>query len=284
MLNKKSNKKFRLGLFLALIILVIVWLYWGNNTILVNQITIEDLNIPPSFTGYRIAHVSDLHNKNWDKQLIEKLGKEKPDIIVVTGDIIDSRKPNEYIALDFLIQAKEVAPIFYVSGNHEAKHIYYPKFKAEIQTLGVRVLENEFVFLEKDGSRIKLLGLDDPNFTRKTEEINSNSKILEAYLEKMEDGFEGFKILLSHRPELFSTYKNKEIDLTLSGHAHGGQIRLPLIGSLYAPGQGFFPKYDSGLYEEEGYRMIVSRGLGNSVFPIRFNNNPEIILIELVNN
>ena len=92
---------------------------------------------------------------------------------------------------------------------------------------------------------------------------------------------DGFQLLLSHRPEFMDMYVRYDIDLVLSGHAHGGQFRLPFLGGLYAPSQGFFPKYDAGLFEEENTKMIVSRGIGNSAFPLRFNNRPELVLITL---
>ena len=105
--------------------------------------------------------------------------------------------------------------------------------------------------------------------------------MIRTKLDELADDQAGYTILLSHRPELFDTYVSGEIDLVLSGHAHGGQFRLPFIGGLYAPGQGFFPKYDAGMYSKETTSMVVSRGLGNSIIPLRFNNRPEIVLIEL---
>lgn len=271
----------RLGLALALIILIGIWLYFGNTVIKVKEIVLEDPLIPEEFDNYKIAHVSDLHNHNWKDQLIEKIKKSNPDIIVITGDLIDSRRPDEYRALDFINRSLEIAPIFYVTGNHEGRHLNYPKFKGDIETLGAKVLDDEFVCLEKNNSKITLIGLNDPYFTKKTEEIITNNDIVEYHLDQMSDNFTGYKILLSHRPELFSSYKNKGVNLTLSGHAHGGQIRIPIIGGIFAPGQGLFPKYTNGLYEEEGYKLIVSKGLGNSIIPIRVNNNPELIIVNL---
>lgn len=279
--KNKIIKMRRLGLLLAPIILTGIWLYFGNTTIKVREIVVEDPSIPKEFDNYKIAHVSDLHNHYWKGQLIEKIQKSNPDIIVITGDLIDSRRPDEYRALDFINQGLEIAPIFYVTGNHEGRHLNYLKFKGDMETLGARVLDDEFVYLEKNNSKIKLVGLNDPYFTRKTEEIVTNNDIVEYHLDQLEDNFDGYKILLSHRPELFSSYKNKKIDLTLSGHAHGGQFRIPIIGGIFAPGQGIFPKYTSGLYEEDGYKLIVSRGLGNSMIPVRVNNNPELIIVNL---
>ena len=104
---------------------------------------------------------------------------------------------------------------------------------------------------------------------------------MNSWLSGLRTETDSYTILLSHRPELFSVYAEQEMNLVLSGHAHGGQFRLPLVGGLVAPNQGFFPEYDSGVYTEHGTSMVVSRGIGNSLFPFRFNNRPEVILIEL---
>ncbi|MFB0972569.1 MAG: metallophosphoesterase [Tissierellia bacterium] len=280
MKKKKLKKKRWLGLLLALIILIGIWIYWGNTTILVRTIKVVDSKIPEEFNGFKIVHVSDLHNYDWKDQLINKIRKSNPDIIAITGDIIDSRTPDEYISLDFIKRAKEIAPIYYVTGNHEARHHNYKKLKSDMEILGVKVLKNDSVYLEKNNSNIKLLGLDDANFSTGKD----NGKILNDHLSDMKDDFYGYKILLAHRPEFFQIYKNHNINLTLTGHAHGGQVRIPFLGGILAPGQGFFPKYDNGLYDEDGFKMIVSRGLGNSVIPIRVNNNPDLIIIELFDN
>lgn len=140
---------------------------------------------------------------------------------------------------------------------------------------GVIVLHDESIVIEKDGQTIQMIGIDDPDFS-----YIAADKIVSTKLETM-DIKEGFTLMLSHRPELFDSYVENEIDLVLSGHAHGGQVRIPLIGGLIAPDQGLFPKYDAGVYSEGNTTMVVSRGIGNSVIPIRINNRPEIVLIEL---
>ena len=125
----------------------------------------------------------------------------------------------------------------------------------------------------------QLIGLDDPDFTDGSS--YDPERLFENKLQNM-DLEPGFTILLSHRPELFPAYSASGIDLILSGHAHGGQFRIPFIGGVAAPNQGFFPKYDAGEYHESGTTMIVSRGIGNSVIPVRINNRPEVVMIELV--
>ena len=140
---------------------------------------------------------------------------------------------------------------------------------------GVIVLHDESIVIEKDGQTIQMIGIDDPDFS-----YIAADKIVSTKLETI-DINEGFTMMLSHRPELFDSYVENEIDLVLSGHAHGGQVRIPFIGGLVAPNQGLFPEYDAGVYSEGKTTMIVSRGIGNSVIPIRINNRPEIVVIEL---
>ena len=209
----------------------------------------------------------------------KKIRNENPDIIAVTGDIIDSRKTDTETALDFLANALAVAPVYYVTGNHEFRIEDGKAFVEEIKKLGVTVLENEYITLEMDNAIINLYGIDDPYFYggyMSDEEGYVVAHTLDG-LEKAD----GFSLLLSHRPEFFELYEEYGFSLVLSGHAHGGQFRLPFIGGFIAPGQGLFPKYDSGLYEKNGTKMIVSRGLGNSIIPLRIFNRPEIVTVIL---
>jgi hypothetical protein len=146
---------------------------------------------------------------------------------------------------------------------------------------GVIVLEDEAIPLERNGETITLLGLADPDFTVKGDMFGEVPAMVSTKLKNLIGDESGYTILLSHRPELLETYVNCGIDLVFAGHAHGGQFRLPFIGGLVAPNQGLFPKYDAGLYTDGGTSMVVSRGIGNSIIPLRFNNRPEIVLVEL---
>lgn len=260
-------------LFLALVI----WIIWGNTTLQVNQIPLESELLPSSFDGFRIAQVSDLHNTMFgdhNEKLLTMLRESAPDIIVITGDLIDSRRTDVDIALNFAEQAVEIAPVYYVTGNHESRVSEdYARLEDGMTEAGVCVLHEDAVILERNGQQIRIAGIDDPYF------YDSREDHLEALSALCED--EVYTVLLSHRPEYFDSYAEAGAELTLSGHAHGGQFRLPLIGGLVAPDQGFFPKYDAGAYTSGESTMIVSRGLGNSIFPFRFNNRPEIVLIEL---
>ena len=268
----------------ALLFLLVVWTLWGNTALMVNTITVSENQIPLEFSGFRIAQISDLHNAEFGEKnarLLNILSEKKPDIIVITGDLVDARHTDVSIALSFAEEAVQIAPVYYVTGNHEASLSQYEELKTGLESAGVIVLEDETVQLERSGSFLTLIGLSDPNFARKSNIFNEVPAMISTKLNDLTKNETSYTVLLSHRPELFTTYVSCGVDLVLSGHAHGGQFRLPLIGGLVAPNQGFFPKYDAGLYAEGRTNMIVSRGIGNSIIPLRFNNRPEIVLVEL---
>ena len=243
------------------------WVLWANTALEVNVWTVEDGELPPAFAGLRIAQVSDLHNTAQWPEAADALAEAQPDIILLTGDLIDSRRTDIDAALELVREAVRIAPCYYVPGNHESRIREWPRLRQGLLDAGVRVLENEKETLERNGERITLLGLTDPDFGTDPA----------ASLEALTAG-EGYTILLSHRPELFALYAQYGVDLVFSGHAHGGQVRIPFVGGLIAPNQGFFPEYDAGLYSRKGTQMLVSRGVGNSIIPLRINNRPEIIV------
>lgn len=270
-----------LGLF---IIILVIWTAWGNNALMVSEISISGDRLPAAFSGFRIAQVSDLHNTEFgidSADLLQLLKKCRPDIIVITGDLIDSRHTDVEIALHFAQESVKIAPTYYVTGNHEARCSQYQRLKTGLEAAEVVVLEDDAVPLEQNGEIIRLLGLADPSFTIKGDIYGEVPEMVSAKLHDMYIQEDAYSILLSHRPELYETYSACGVDLVLSGHAHGGQFRLPFIGGLVAPNQGLFPKYDAGLYTDGNTNMIVSRGLGNSIIPVRFNNRPEVVLVEL---
>ena len=279
--HKKKNAIILVAVSIAFVAIVI-WIAWGNSALMVNEIKITNDKIPQSFEGFRIAQVSDLHNAELGKdnnKLIEKLNECEPDIIVLTGDLIDSNHTNLEVALSFARQAVKIAPCYFVTGNHEAwVGSQYEELKTSLENAGVTVLQDEAIELNYGDECIQLIGLNDPDFSERDSFLSES--ILETKLSEINIS-NGFTILLSHRPEYFNVYQNKNIDLVLSGHAHGGQFRLPFLGGVIAPNQGFFPKYDAGIYTENGTTMIVSRGIGNSIIPVRINNRPEIVIIEL---
>lgn len=250
------------------------WLLWGNTAITTTEIPVYHRAVPRPFDGFRIAHITDFHNTLFGKghhRLLDRLKAAKPDLIAITGDMIDARRTDIPTALGFAEEAVKIAPCYYVMGNHEARIPTYPAFEAGLRKAGVHVLRSESVRLEREGEYLTIIGIDDPT---------ASDGFAEDII-RMQKAARGFTLLLSHRPERFETYCAAGVHLALCGHAHGGQVRIPFIGGVIAPHQGFFPKYDSGIYTKDDTRMILSRGLGNSLCPLRVNNRPELIVAEL---
>lgn len=197
----------------------------------------------------------------------------------MTGDFIDSNRTDIETAINFIKQINRIAPIYFVSGNHEASISSYLELKEKLEENNVIILDNKTAVLKVNEAEINLIGIEDPRMAY--ERAVPDSEIIKVELDKADYHTDKYCVLLSHRPELFDTYAEKGLDLVLTGHAHGGQIRLPFIGGVIAPNQGFFPKYTSGIWEEEKTSMVVSRGIGNSVLPFRINNRPELVVITL---
>lgn len=227
-----------------------------------------------------------------NENLLALLRDAEPDIIAITGDLIDSRSTDIEIVLQFVEEAMKIAPCYYVTGNHEANvsKTEYERLENGLTEAGVIILHDSEIIIENNGASISFIGIDDPNLYRAqiTSIAESNDKYETSVGSTMDPDrirelstIDSFTVLLSHRPEYFKQYVEADVDLVLSGHAHGGQFRLPLVGGLVAPNQGLFPEYDAELYTEENTNMIVSRGIGNSIIPFRFNNRPEVIIIEL---
>lgn len=272
--DKGKKKSFCMTWTKAIILIVLVlactsiaiWNNWINKNPALNVITVTESNLPADFDGFRIAHISDFHNAdNMTDKVIKLLQEAKPDIICISGDLIDAKNNNPEAAWDFAEKAMGVAQCYFVTGNHE-KMLPTRMFDTLLEGLanrGVILLDKE-VFHRND-SEIALFG-----------DFHGNAKE-----EEFMPGYDGYKILLSHNPEETDYYTAAKYDLVLSGHTHGGIFRLPFVGGIYAPGQGFFPKYDAGHYTMDSTDLVVNRGIGNSVVPFRFNNQPEVLLVEL---
>ena len=252
-------------LTLVLLLLLSVYILWENLSVGVTNYSLQEAELPVSFDGYRIAHVSDLHNSRLWKQVIVILQASNPDIICMTGDLVDFSHTNVDLALEFAAEAVKIAPCYYITGNHELvlDGAQRERLFGGLEELGVAVLQNREVVLDSGSEQICLFGASWGSM---------------AY---MGDDTDRYRILLAHAPEDFALYASAEYDLVLSGHAHGGQFRIPFVGGLYAPGQGLLPRYDSGIYSDGRTDMVLSRGIGNRVIPIRFLNRPEVVLIEL---
>lgn len=283
-MDKRKRKRWIvLAALCALLACLIPYLLWANAALTVSHV---ELDLLPGEGSFTIAQVSDLHNAEFgggNQELLAMLEEAQPDLIAITGDLIDSRRTDPAPALAFLEGAVELAPVCYVTGNHEFRaYDAYQDLKSQMEELGVIVLENEAVVLE--AVPLRVIGLDDPSFGVRSDPSATPEQILQGALTALapQAGEEDLRtVLLAHRPEYVELYAQHGADLVLSGHAHGGQVRLPGVGGLYAPGQGFLPAYTSGLYQIGETSLVVSRGLGNSLFPLRVNNRPEVVLVKL---
>lgn len=251
----------------ALIALIVAFFWCQNNLISITEYAVESEKAPEN--GVKIIQISDLHGKSFgkgNKRLIKKVAEQAPDFIAVTGDIIHKYRDRDIsIALQTVEELKKTAPVYYVSGNHEMRSTRYREFKERLIAAGATVLDNQ----SAEVCGISVAGVN-------------CSKIKSGGFYSLCGG-DGFKLLLAHLPQYIDRYAMAGYDLTLSGHAHGGQWRLPFtkIG-IYAPGQGLFPKYASGIHWCGNMRQIISRGLGNSECPLRLFNRPEIVVVDIV--
>lgn len=270
----KKKKRIMIGCCIV-VALLIPFFIWQNNYLTETIYNYDVSNIDPALNGMKIAQISDLHNKKFgsgQKKLLKKLENYQPDIIVVTGDVVDSNHVNVDVALDFLAGAVKIAPTYYVIGNHEMwlETNVLAELKSGMEALGVYYMDNECLNLSYGETTYNLVGLDTDNlFGSKYDQC----------VEAMNQ--EKMTILLAHEPQYFDRYCKMDMDLVFTGHAHGGQVRLPFVGGLVAPDQGLFPEYTEGVHVEGATTMIVSRGLGNSIIPVRIFNFPEIVYVEL---
>ncbi|MCL2229773.1 MAG: metallophosphoesterase [Treponema sp.] len=231
-------------------------------------------------TSVRIVLVSDLHNTIYGKNqsiLIGKITEQNPDLIVLAGDMFDSAGPMKRSTV-FLSGISGIAPIFYVTGNHEYASRKMDFIRETLLSHGVIILSDSYERITINGNEIIIAGIEDP-YVRIYESPGYNQgEIMEERFREL-DNIEAFSILAAHRPERIEMYKRFSFDLVLSGHAHGGQVRIPgIMNGLVAPHQGFFPKYAGGLYQHENLTHIVSRGLAVNLIP-RIFNPPELVVI-----
>ena len=277
-------KRTKVLVFILICIWTWVFLHFENNFITITKITVKSPKLPDAFDGCKIVHLSDLHSKEFgkgQKNLVKKIEDAQPDLIVFTGDLIDSRHFDAEVSLELIRQIVKIAPTYFVTGNHERWSGNFDALEKVLKENGIHVLRNTCDRIGKDKDGIYITGIDDPVSTQAIYEETKvvENEIKQALKEIKENDV--FKILLAHRPEMLPLYSEYGFDLVLSGHAHGGQVRLPFIGGLIAPNQGFFPEYTLGEYKRGNCTMIVSRGLGNSIIFQRLFNHPEIVVLTL---
>ena len=274
------KKKIILISIIAILLMIAAFCIWQNNSLVISNYEYKTSKIHKDLDGYRIVQISDLHNKAFgknNKRLIQKIKDCKPDIIVVTGDVVDSNHTDVDVAMNFMEGAIEIAPVYYITGNHElwVEDREYADFMDRMARSDVIWLKDEVIEIAKGEESFFLVGLDENSLGNAT---------LNHLLEEKnigENNQEKLTLLLAHEPQYFETYVQSNVDYIFTGHAHGGQIRLPGIGGLVAPDQGFLPKYTAGEFTKNDTTMVVSRGLGNSIVPIRVFNRPEIVCVTL---
>ena len=254
---------------------------WDNNALGTTRVSFASRRLPAAFDGAVLVQVSDLHGKEFgpdNRQLLSAIRQDAPAFIVITGDLVDenTKNPLEYAAKTGAALS-EIAPTYYVTGNHEWVAREAESICDALERAGVVCLRNQTVVLERDGSRILLSGVDDPNaYADQKTPAQVAQELVEQY------GENDFRLLLAHRNDRFmSEYYKLGYDLTLTGHAHGGLVRLPFTDGLIDPHQGLFPSYTAGFYTVEGSQVFVSRGLGNIVPSFRVFNPPELVSMTL---
>ena len=277
-LEKRRKRVRGIGIRLLLLLLFAAMAYGANNRIEVSEYTYETAELSFSFDGFRIVQLSDLHNKIFPKNnetLLREVRALEPDLIVLTGDIVDGKTHTDIpAALLFMEQIAKIAPAYYVTGNHEhgVQQDLLAQYLEQTEARGVKLLDNEAVQISAEsGQTFTLIGMDD------------NSLQANMLKTLADDAKDDFQVLLAHEPQYLKTsYAESGVDLVFSGHAHGGQFRIPLLHQgIWSPDQGFFPKMTEGSFTEGDTTMYVSRGLGNSAFPLRLCNHPEIVSVTL---
>lgn len=266
----------RILLLLVFAMLATLFFWFEQNAIQTERIYVS--GAPQAFDGFSIAILSDVHAKEFGQDnatLLEETAALKPDIIAVTGDLIHEAEQLEMVA-PLAKGLAAIAPTYYVTGNHEWTTHRVPELKALLGECGVTVLSNEYEIFERDGEKLALLGIDDPN--GRADQITLDE--LAAQLRR-EEG-DCYALLLAHRNNRYTVYEAARMDLTLAGHAHGGMVRLPFTDGLIGPHHEFLPEYTAGRYDLDYGQMVVSRGLGaGSWMQIRLFNRPHLPLVVL---
>lgn len=273
--SKLFSRRFAVCLVIALLIIIII-LMALNTKLEITRYSVQSNNLPQEFDNFKIAHISDLH-ANLDPALLKALSENQPNAIMFTGDIIDEYTQSYPDVLDYITQCAQIAPCFYVIGNHEYCIDDMEKVLNQIAACGVVVLDNQIARITKGDSSIYITGICDPAFS--SEEAAKLK--LQSDLTKVQPQ-DGYNIMLFHRANMLELLPKSGYDLILSGHLHGGQIRLPLIGGLIAPNGQWMPDYSSGKYAlNQNTTAIVSRGLANHISVPRIFNRYQLIFITL---
>lgn len=287
--NTKKQKYIKLAVTLSIVIVIILFCNFQNKHLETTHYTYAAEQLGADLEGYRIVQISDLHNAKFGKnnqKLVDRIRECEPDMIVLTGDLVDSNHTNVDRAVQFVNEIVKICPVYYVTGNHEywLEKSEYDELMSGLADAGVVILDNQVVEISRGDAKFRLVGLDDRSLSDGTlgTLLKDQAGQKEETADNENSGEKELTVVLAHEPQYLARYASAGVDLVLSGHAHGGQFRLPFVGGIVAPDQGFLPEYTAGEYYMNGTEMIVSRGLGNSVIPVRLFNYPEIVCVELV--
>ncbi len=277
----KKRRPLRAVLFLLLLTLAAaVYVRWNNTALQTAQFEPSFAGLPQGFDGCRAVVLGDFHTAYFgpdNENLLKAVREAEPEYIFLVGDLLDAfhEVPPDYAA-QTARGLTDIAPTYYVTGNHEWAVGDVPELKEVLTAQGVMVLSNESVILERNGGRVVLAGIDDPNGY--ADQKSPETVAAEVYAAHGDP----FWILLAHRNDHFpEQYCYLGADLVISGHGHGGLIRLPFTDGLVSTDRTFFPTYTAGLYEKNGSALFVTRGLGNSGSTFRLFNRPEIAIVTL---
>jgi len=274
------------GIIIGIVLLlaaICLFIYFENDVLMVSHYAVN-LNLRHSM---KIVHISDLHGKQFgkgNKKLIEKIETIKPDMVVYTGDLIDDDGKNIEKSVFFMGELANMCPVFFIAGNNEHQSGWYERIVKKLRQSGIHVLENQIETVEIADNAVHVLGFNEKieayeGYGKRTTDSEAYTDYGPLFSELSQK--EGIRFVMSHYPENYSligerSYGNYSFDMMFAGHAHGGQFVLPFVGAVFAPGQGFFPKYTDGIYGTKP-KLCVARGLGRSAFPIRLFNRPQII-------
>lgn len=276
-----EKRKNRIVMIIAVLsVLMIIAAFYNGLVVRRYSVTTDKLN---SGQSIRIVLISDLHSSIYrenQKDIVSLIKKQKPDLIALAGDIADDERPIAGTEM-FLANIQGIAPVYYVTGNHEFLSYDIETIKDIIRRYGVTILEHEYERTVINGVPLVICGVEDP-------EIEQVDGIEFDWKREMYSAFSnlenerGYKILLAHRPDFIGMYKKFGFDIVLSGHTHGGQVRIPLVlNGLYAPGQGWFPKYAGGIYRHGSLVHVISRGVSYDPKLPRIFNPPEVTVIDI---
>lgn len=286
--NTKKQKYIKLAVTLSIVIVIILFCNFQNKHLETTHYTYAAEQLGADLEGYRIVQISDLHNAKFGKnnqKLVDRIRECEPDMIVLTGDLVDSNHTNVDRAVQFVDEIVKICPVYYVTGNHEywLEASEYDELMSGLTGAGAVILDDQVVEISRGDAKIRLVGLGDRSLSDGTlgTLLNDQAGQKEETADNENSGEKELTVVLAHEPQYLARYASAGVDLVLSGHAHGGQFRLPFVGGIVAPDQGFLPEYTAGEYYMNGTEMIVSRGLGNSVIPVRLFNYPEIVCVEL---